>query len=524
MRGALTHIVRSGFARSIPGWSRSSGRVPRDQRRHRVRDLVIVVGVGGMLLATGASAGWAVPTPDGAAPAGGAAAGGAAPANTLGRFGPYLVDAAHRVVVVRGVSLPAGVTPTDADLATWLGQGFTGVRLAVPVATGGRVPAVAGWPRPTASEQVTSPADAGLGQVVTLTRRLTDRGLRVVVRLVPTVAGRRLSDATLSVGLAALADRLRAEPGVFGYEVPAGTGPALSDTVAAHDPVHLLWRSGPARFDPAVTVALNDPTGYLTGWKDASPETIDTLVATADSFGLSWFYDPPDGRGATVGTAAPVGVGSGSAPTMPATPARLVRPYPAAVAGTPELLRYDAAGVLTLGLRPVAVALPDGSTAGVLTAGTATAINVPAAAYPRGYQVAVTGGRVTSAADSGLLCVVAEPGAARVEIQVRPATAGPRVRSVTIAGATGCDTGGAPVAGGPAAASATGGTSSGTSGSAARAVAGAASESKQKPYSGPLLWVLPLVGAAAAAGLLAAVTRPWRRRPGPAVPTWSGRD
>ncbi|MCM3885753.1 hypothetical protein ND747_19180, partial [Frankia sp. R82] len=320
-----------------------------------MRSLALAVGTGGVLLAMGIPASWAAPVTGGPAPAVGTAtgAGGASvasapgmPANTLGRVGPYLVDAARRVMVVRGLSLPAGVTPTEGDLATWIGQGFTGVRLAVPVATGGHLPAVAGWPPPTASgPAVAGPADAGLDQAVGLTRMFTARGLQVVLRLVPTVAGRRFSDATLATALAALADRLRVEPGVLGYEVPAGTGPELSDTVAAHDPYHVLWSSRPASFDPAVTVAVNDPTGYLTGWKDASPAALDALVATADSYGLSWFYDPPDGRGATVGTAA-----TGTGASVPTAPPRLVRPYPAAVAGTPDLLRYDAAGELTLRL------------------------------------------------------------------------------------------------------------------------------------------------------------------------------
>ncbi|MCM3924610.1 hypothetical protein ND748_23460, partial [Frankia sp. AiPs1] len=47
------------------------------------------------------------------------------------------------------------------------------------------------------------------------------------------------------------------------------------------------------------------------------------------------------------------------------------------------------------------------------------------------------------------------------------------------------------------------------SGGLARAAA-----DRHDDYSGPLLWVLPLVGAAAAAAPLAFVLRPWRRRSG----------
>ncbi|MCL9762345.1 hypothetical protein [Frankia sp. AiPa1] len=414
--------------------------------------------------------------------------------NTVGRVGPYLTDDARRVVVVRGMSLPAGVTPSAQDLQTWIGYGYTGVRLAVPVAAGGRVPTVAGWPRPGPSTDAAA-ADPGLDQAARLTRMLTDRGLRVVLRLVPSTPGRRLSDATVRAGLAALAGRFRAEPGLLGYEVPAGTsgGQALSDIVAALDPYHLVWQEGPAPFDPSAAVAVNDQTGYLTGWKDAAPATLEALAATADSFGLSWFYDPPDGRGGTQGGTQGGVVGT-AGPSVPAASPHLVRPYPEAVAGIPDLLRYNAAGGLTLGLRPIARSGTT-SSGGALAAGTATAISVPAWSYPSGYRVTVTGGRVTSPAGSGLLCVVASPGAARVEIRVVPTSAGPHVQMPRNAGAAGCDT--------------SGGAGAGTSAAGTSGVNGASADGND--YSGPLLWALPLAGAAGATALLAAVLRPWRR-------------
>ncbi|MCM3885871.1 hypothetical protein ND747_19780, partial [Frankia sp. R82] len=161
----------------------------------------------------------------------------------------------------------------------------------------------------------------------------------------------------------------------------------------------------------------------------------------------------------------------------------------------------------------------DGAAALALPARTATAINIPAAAYPRGYQVRITGGRVTSAVGSGLLCVVADPGAARVEIRVRPATDGPQVQSPLMAGPAGCDTTTAAAAGAAATSGAPGASGAGRSVAAAQA-----GRDDTDTYSGPLLWILPLVGATAALGLLAAVLRPWRRRPGPSTPTWTGGD
>ena len=448
-------------------------------------------GLAGVLAAGSPGVALAAPAASGAA--------GAAPAATVGRTGSYLTDDRQRTVVLRGMSVPAGVTPTAADLDTWVADGFTGVRLAVPVASGGRFPAVPGWPDPRAATGAGAAGgtDPGLAQAVVVTRLVTARGLRVVLRLVPTTVGRTLSTATLTAGLAGLAARLRDEPGLLGYEVPAvpGDGTALMDAVAARDPHHLLWRERPAPFDAAARVAVNDPTGYLTGWKDGSPAALAGLVAAADTFGLSWFYDPPAAGGTTVTTGGPGAAGA----TPPAVQGPLVRPYPEVIAGTPEALRVDPSGTLTVAYRPV-------SAAGTpVAAGAVTAISVPAAAYPNGYRARVSGARVTSAPGSGLLCVVALPGAARVQIEVRPAVGGPRVTALRTAGAAGCTS---PPAG---TASAVGG-AGGRAGSGVSAAGHSPAADGDDEYSGPLLWVLPLAGAAATAGLLAAVFRPWRRR------------
>ncbi|MCL9795454.1 hypothetical protein MXD58_014315, partial [Frankia sp. AgKG'84/4] len=79
---------------------------------------------------------------------------------------------------------------------------------------------------------------AGLAQAAALTSAFTGRGLRVVLRLVP-AAGEVSSVATLTAGLARLADRFRDEPGLLGYEVGSTAtaaggsvirGPAASPT------------------------------------------------------------------------------------------------------------------------------------------------------------------------------------------------------------------------------------------------------------------------------------------------------
>lgn len=86
------------------------------------------------------------------------------------------------------------------------------------------------------------------------------------------------------------------------------------------------------------------------------------------------------------------------------------RPYPAATAGTPLKLSFDAdAGVLdyrwsTLG--------PDG----VNRTRLATEIRMPAPSFPRGYRATATGGRIVSPPDAPVLRVRAMPGAREVTV------------------------------------------------------------------------------------------------------------
>ena len=93
----------------------------------------------------------------------------------------------------------------------------------------------------------------------------------------------------------------------------------------------------------------------------------------------------------------------------------LVRPYPQVVAGTPQKWSFDPAA-RTFTTR-WATARAGG---GDLPPGLATEISVPARQYPGGYEAAVTGGHVTSAADAPLLTVVADDGAQTVSVTVTP--------------------------------------------------------------------------------------------------------
>jgi hypothetical protein len=97
--------------------------------------------------------------------------------------------------------------------------------------------------------------------------------------------------------------------------------------------------------------------------------------------------------------------------------AALVRPYPKLVAGTPTAWSYDPASdrfTFTYSTAPAA-GTP-------FPAGADTEVELPALRYPTGYDVNVTGARVTSAPDANLLRVVNDPGAAAVHLTVAPAS------------------------------------------------------------------------------------------------------
>ncbi|WP_051749199.1 cellulase family glycosylhydrolase [Nevskia soli] len=93
--------------------------------------------------------------------------------------------------------------------------------------------------------------------------------------------------------------------------------------------------------------------------------------------------------------------------------ALLERPYPQAIAGTPQGFGYDVdSNTFELSYSTV---LPSGSSA---VAGAVTEIYVPALHYPAGYSVQVQGGRVVSAVGAARLEVVADAGAEVVTVTV----------------------------------------------------------------------------------------------------------
>ncbi len=113
--------------------------------------------------------------------------------------------------------------------------------------------------------------------------------------------------------------------------------------------------------------------------------------------------------------------------------AALVRPHAVAVAGTPTGQAYDPdSRVLEVSWSTTAPGV------GVATATPSrdTLIRVPASVYPSGYQVEVTGGRVTSPPGSSSLTVRAAPGATSVSVVVRPGSPGPTSTSTTSTSST----------------------------------------------------------------------------------------
>jgi endoglycosylceramidase len=91
------------------------------------------------------------------------------------------------------------------------------------------------------------------------------------------------------------------------------------------------------------------------------------------------------------------------------------RPYPQAVAGTPEHFGFDrATGEFTLAYRAT------GADGGSLPRGLDTKIFVPRIQYPTGYRAQVTGGRVVSEPGARVLRIERAKGAVTVEITVTP--------------------------------------------------------------------------------------------------------
>jgi len=92
----------------------------------------------------------------------------------------------------------------------------------------------------------------------------------------------------------------------------------------------------------------------------------------------------------------------------------LAAPYPQAVAGIPGNWSFND-GTFAFNY---STEMADGS--GQFAAGAHTNISVPPGLYPDGYQVAVTGGQVVSAANAPVLVIASDAGAASITVTVTP--------------------------------------------------------------------------------------------------------
>ncbi len=162
------------------------------------------------------------------------------------------------------------------------------------------------------------------------------------------------------------------------------------------------------------------------------------LVADADSDQISWIEWAYCGCGDPTGTIPPSVEGlvfdprlAGSGDNVDESKlAVLAEPYPRVVSGTPASYAFDLR-THTLSFR-YTTRSPDGTDFAV---GSCTAVVIPPFQFPHGYQVAVTGARVTSVDDAGVLTVSQTGGSVHsVTVVVRPgdgsSTATPDAASV----------------------------------------------------------------------------------------------
>jgi endoglycosylceramidase len=100
--------------------------------------------------------------------------------------------------------------------------------------------------------------------------------------------------------------------------------------------------------------------------------------------------------------------------------ASLARPYPQLLAGIPSGYGYNA----TSHVFGATYATERAGGNGRFGPNAVSQFSIPRIAYPRGYDVSVSGGQVVSGTNSPLLLITADPGAKRVTVKVTP-TSGP---------------------------------------------------------------------------------------------------
>lgn len=333
------------------------------------------------------------------------------PLGTVLQGGRWTVDTAGRVLLLHGVTLPATEVPDAAAAAKISAAGFDAVSLPVTFSNEGLVVDVPG------ANLAIGGHDAPIDTLAAAVTTLYDHGIVTMLALVPEGGGVPRQDH-LAAALDNVSQRFVQVPGVAGIEIrpPVDEDVRLDNgAVRRVDPFHLLWRVGPAPFATGATLAANGAAGLLTGWAGGAAATVSQLVSTVDTQQIGWIYDQPN-PGNNVDA--------------------LVRPYAAAIAGTPTAYSYDPdSRVFAL---QYDVSRAGG---GVLPAAATTEVTVPASRYPEGYEVQVTGGKVVSRAGAGDVCVRVNPGGTRVAIRVAPAALGQGDAVRPSLGLAGCPSG-----------------------------------------------------------------------------------
>jgi endoglycosylceramidase len=161
----------------------------------------------------------------------------------------------------------------------------------------------------------------------------------------------------------------------------------------------------------------------------ASTDVVDLgrVVATADQHQLSWTEWQYCGCDDPTGSIPPSEEALVYDPRLPATGDNvnlakltiLVEPYPRTVAGTPITYGYDSSSH-----RFDLVYSTTGPSGRRFERDSCTNVVVPALQYPSGYRAIVSGGRVVSPADAGLLQLAPRPGSSRVSLIILPADNG----------------------------------------------------------------------------------------------------
>ncbi len=406
------------------------------------------------------------------------------PAGTVLRAGRFVVDPEGRVLFLHGPSVPPGGTVDTATVRQWAADGFNAVSIGVRMEADGTFAGTSG--RGGVPARVTADGfDPGLDQLADAVEAVVGQGLRAMIQIVPTASAAKAGDEAYAEGLRRVAGRFHDVVGLVGFELTTSTGsPGLNGAVRATDAHHLLWRQSAASFDPTANVVTNDEAALLVGWAAGDPATVLRLVSAADTTQIGWFFDRP---------------------LSDVTLAAIVRPYPAAVAGVPVGFTYSPSGrLLTLAYIPA----PAGG--GTFGGRVATQIRVPARVYPDGYVVRASGATVVSAPGAGVVCLVTDARASRVDVRVEPATAEQAPPVVPPAAGDPCPA--SPAQSTTASAAGQSAGSVARTGETAGPVADKAAGRAQDGVNGVLLWALPLAGAAGMASVLSGLR--WRMRRG----------